>query len=143
MKTRIIQATNNDMNWGKFFVGQFDTDEWMVPCAYPEGTENPSVMAARGMHQHQYMVVDLETKEGGIFDLGGMPVIDLDTKHQVWVCPMYSPFLGWLSDQYKEWLLRNDGRSYSLFMDNLPPSVNLPDAEFSMAGYRRRGVTAP
>lgn len=136
MRTRIIQVTNDDKNWGKFLVGQFDINEWQVPCAYPEGSTT-SVMRARGMHEHQYLVMDLETKEGGIFGLNGMPVIDLDTKHQVWVCPMYSPFLGWLSAQYKEWLARNDGRSYRLFMDNLPASVNLPDAEFAMVGYRR------
>ncbi len=50
-------------------------------------------------------------------------------KHQLWVCPMYLPFLTWLYNQDLTDL------------DKLPKVVQFTDedAEGAMAGYRRSG----
>jgi hypothetical protein len=65
------------------------------------------------------IVMDLQTGEGAIFRPGGYAHADLE-KHQVWVCPMFEPFLEWLYKQNRHAL------------DALPRMVELPDAEFYM-----------
>jgi hypothetical protein len=136
MKTKIIQVTNNDLNWGKFLVGEFDEREWDVPCAFPEGS-TISMMRARGMHKDQYLVLDLETKEGAVFGLTGSSRADLNDKHRIWVCPMYEPFLEWLYASYRDYL-SHIGTNLD-WLERLPASLDLKDAEFAMAGYRRQG----
>ena len=69
----------------------------------------------------------LQTGEGAMFRPGGSPAADLD-KHAVWVCPLFQPFLAWLYEQDLTDL------------DALPAHVELPDAEFAFAGYRRPGL---
>lgn len=129
MQTRIIEATNGDpdhgayANWGKFCVARMDT-EWArrsVPCP----TGGP-LLSAIGWTLDHLWVLDLQTGEGAFFKPGGYAPADLQ-KHKVWVCPLFEPFLVWLYEQDLSDLA------------TLPDHVQLPNAEFSMVGYRRPG----
>ncbi len=116
-----MEATNNDQNWGKFVIMRFD-NEWQEKSAFTDH----SLLREVGWHPKNIIVMDLQTGEGGRFLPGGLAAADLD-KHKIWVCPMYEPFL--------EWLYRQDLTD----LNKLPNSVNLPNAKFAMAGYRRQG----
>jgi hypothetical protein len=122
MKTKIIEATNGPQNWGKFLVGEFDS-EWEVSSMVSLGR---SLLRSRGHHEQERLVLDLETGEGAIFSLGGMASADL-AKHKIWVCPLFEPFLTWLYDQPVD-------------LNLLPAHIDLPDAPFSVDGYRRKGA---
>lgn len=101
MQTKFIEATDGGgFNWGKFAVCRF-TD---------------------------IVVLDLQTCEGAIFSPGGYAKNDLNGKHQIWVCPMYEPFLTWLYTQDLSDL------------DALPSLVDLGDVPTAMRGYRRTGA---
>jgi len=121
MQTKFIEATNNEKNWGKFLVFRFDT-EWEYKSAFT----GKSLLREVGWGADNIVVLDLQTREGAGFRPGGLASADLD-KHKVWVCPMYEPFLSWL---YRQDLTD---------LNKLPDSVNFPDAEFAMSGYRRKG----
>lgn len=127
MHVKFIEATNKDMNWGKFVVCRFDKDEWERRSAIDPGR---SILATRGWSPDNIWVLDLETREGAAFKPGGLAAADLQ-KHKVWVCPLYQPFLEWLYTQD----LSDLGR--------LPAMVNLPEAPFAMYGHRRPGTSAP
>jgi hypothetical protein len=73
------------------------------------------------------IVFDLQTCERASFRPGGNAKYDLD-KHKIWVCPLFEPFLCWL---YKQQL--DDFTA-------LPGHIDLADAPFAMAGYRRNGL---
>lgn len=122
MQVKFIEVTNNDQNWGKFFVARFDKDEWGYQSQFGKG----SLLREVGWGPDNIIVFDLQTREGAGFRPGGLASADLD-KHQVWVCPMYQPFL--------EWLYQQDLTDLS----KLPASLNLPNAPFALAGYRRKG----
>lgn len=121
MQTKFMEATNQNKNWGKFLIFRFDT-EW----EYKSSFTGRSLLREVGWGQDNIVVLDLQTREGGGFRPGGLASADLD-KHKIWVCPMYEPFL--------TWLYRQDLTDLS----KLPDSIDLPDAEFAMAGYRRKG----
>lgn len=125
MKTKIIEASNG-FNWGKFLVGQFDS-EWERRPALEE-TKLPLLTAVGWTEQHR-VVLDLQTGEGGIFFAvpSGYPTADLE-KHKVWVCPLFEPFLGWLYQQDLS------------DVERLPSNVLLPDAPSALSGYRRSGT---
>jgi hypothetical protein len=80
-----------------------------------------------GWDSRHIIVFDLQTCEGAAFRPGGNAHYDLD-KHQIWVRPLFEPFLEWL---YKQPQL-ND-------LTALPDCIDLADAPFAMAGYRRNG----
>lgn len=123
METKIIEATNGPMNWGKFCVCRF-REEWQAPCAI-----NPSpqgLLRQIGWDNGMIWVLDLQTREGAAFRPGGLARADLN-KHQIWVCPLFEPFL--------EWLYEQDLRD----LDKLPAHIDLPDAPFHLRGYRRPG----
>lgn len=127
MKTVIIEATNaahGGINWGKFLIGRFDT-EW----GYRSVIDKRPLVAGRGWSPTDLLVLDLQTGEGTIFSPKGYAKADLD-KHQIWVCPMFEPFLTWLYAQD----LTN--------LDALPVVVHL-DAPSELAGYRRGREGAP
>jgi hypothetical protein len=128
MEVKIIEA-GNGFNWGKFLVMRPDENEWARGSAVPiaESGLPPvrSLLAARGWAPYHIIVFDLETNEGASFTPGGLASADLN-KHQIWVCPMYEPFLEWL---YKQDLTE---------LSKLPDYVHL-DAPSAMAGYRRPG----
>src|SRR4051812_11461672 len=137
MQTKIIQATQRaEFNWGKFLVGKF-FEEWTVAAAFPEG-ETRSMMSLRGWHEHQYLVLDMETKEGAVFGLNGMAKADLRDKHKIWVCPMYEPFLEWLNLNYRAYWAEHGGvKAYKYWIDTLPDRVVLNTDVGDIAGYRR------
>jgi hypothetical protein len=126
METKIIEATNGPWNWGKFMVTRLDPGE-------AEWDKRSQVSGDRWLRAawapNTLLVVDLETGEGVMVNPGGSVHADLE-KHQVWVCPLFEPFLGWL---YKQDIQD---------LQALPDLVDLPDAEFQMAGYRRPGPAA-
>jgi len=121
MKTKIIEAVeNSQFNWGKFLIGQFDTE-----FEYESVIDGRNLMRGRGWDKGHLLVLDLQTGEAAIFRGGGYAHSDLNTKHQIWVCPMYEPFLAWLYTQ--------DLTDIS----TLPAKVNLGDVPTDMRGYRR------
>jgi hypothetical protein len=122
MKMRIIEATSNNFNWGRFCVARFDS-EWTVRSSVEESV---GVLLGCGADPKHVWVLDLVTREGACFKPGGLPIADLE-KHRIWVCPLFEPFL--------EWLYKQDLSD----LDTLPAVVELPNAENAMRGYRRPG----
>jgi hypothetical protein len=136
MNTRLIEATSDGGNWGKFMVARFDR-EWARQSevsmvlrgkARPESEPaSPTPLLHRcGWAVDHLLVVDLQTGEGAIFKPGGLAGADL-LKHRIWVCPLFEPFLGWLYRQDLDDLAR------------LPEVVEL-EAPLEMQGYRREGA---
>jgi hypothetical protein len=125
MNAIFIEVTNGAQNWGKFMLAQFDAQEWARRSAVAPGQ---SLIGGRGWTPEHLLVLDLQTGEGALFKPGGLASADL-TKHRIWVCPMFEPFLAWLYEQPNP-------------MD-LPPFIDLPDAEFAFQGYRRPGPQEP
>lgn len=121
MQTKFIEVTNKSQNWGKFILIRFD-HEWEQKSAFT----GRSLLREVGWDRDNIILFDLQTGEGARFRPGGLASADLD-KHQIWCCPMFEPFLTWLYTQ--------DLSDFS----RLPDKLDLPDAEFAMAGYRRKG----
>lgn len=135
MKTRIVEAVQSKErpgNWGKFLVAVPDEERAYQSRVSPD-FPGP-LLSAIGWSGEHVWVLDLQTGEGACFRPGGAAHYDLD-KHQVWVCPLFEPFLEWL---YVQW--RQAGGRLSL--EDIPEVVELPDAEFAFAGYRRPGPEA-
>lgn len=123
MITKFIEASDaTEFNWGKFMVCRFDPGEW----ARQSEIEKRSLLLARGWTHENVLVVDLQTGEGAIFRPGGLADADLNEKHQIWVCPMFQPFLVWL---YAQDLTD---------LKALPGIVNLGNVPTSLYGYRRQ-----
>lgn len=127
MRTKLVEATNNNMNWGKFMIGQYEDHE----LAHKSAIDGRPLIASRGWDLHHFFVLDMQTGEGATFRLGGHAKYDLN-KHRIWVCPLYQPFLEYL---YQWYLDKKDPFE-------LPDLVQLPNAEFDYAGYRRPGPEA-
>ena len=123
MITRFIEATNGPQNWGKFMVGRLTREELLRESAVAPGRP---LLQQIGHNPAAILVFDLQTREGGLFVPGGIAAADLD-KHRIWVCPLFEPFLAWLYQQDLSDL------------DALPAIIDLPDAPFALAGYRRGG----
>ena len=117
----VCNTTHGGINWGKFMVGRFTSEQWN----YVSMVSRRPLLATVGWTAEHIWVGDLQTGEAAIFRPGGLAAADLD-KHRVWVCPMFEPFLTWL---YKQDL--SD-------LSKLPPLVQL-NAESALAGYRRKG----
>lgn len=132
MRTHIIEATNGEMNWGKFLIGVFD-EEWSRRPMTPGCDQGLPLLEARRWTRSDVWVCDLETREGAVFQ----PHPERDpaealAKHQIWVCPLFEPFMRWL---------------YSVPLPDivalkLPNWIDLPDAVFAFKGYRRPGQAA-
>lgn len=133
MKSKIIEVTNNQQNWGKFMVLSPDT-AWERKSLIQtldggEPSTRPLLQIIGWSRQHVW-VLDLQTGEG-IYTLPkGNAAADLD-RHNVWVCPMFEPFLSWL---YQQDIAE---------LDALPDVLNLPDAAFALYGFRRTGKRKP
>lgn len=134
METKIIEATNGKaQNWGKFLVGRFTT-EWsarstvMAEWNASQGRDETTTLLLReiGWNPQAIWVLDLQTCEGAAFKPGGLARADLN-KHRIWVCPLFEPFLAWLYQQDLKDLQK------------LPDCIDLPNAAFDFAGYRRPG----
>lgn len=130
MFTKFVEATNGEKNWGKFMVLRFGHTEHTHASAlgaqFPE-LDGASLLATTGWSPRHIIVFDLQTGEGARFLPGGYAHADLN-KHKVWVCPLFEPFL--------EWLYRQDLTDLS----TLPAHIDLPNAPFEFAGYRRKGT---
>ncbi len=123
MKVKFIEAQDGTaFNWGKFMLCRFDEAEW----AYRAQIDGHHLLAGQGWSPEHVLVLDLATGEGAIFCPKGLATYDLNEKHQIWVCPMYEPFLVWLYGQDTSDL------------DALPGMVNLGDVPTSLSGYRRK-----
>lgn len=124
MNCKIIEATNG-FNWGKFALLRFDR-EWTTRSEI----DGSNLLHGRGWTGSHVFVMDLQTGEGGMFGPWGYSTADL-TKHCIWVCPMFEPFLEWL---YKQ---------HPFELENLPPLVNLDPDETAIHsalwGFRRPG----
>lgn len=127
MVTKFIECTEpTGFNWGKFMLARFTLDEWHARSAVDKG----HLIRQRGWSPDHTLVFDLQTGEGFLTPTNGLPRADLN-KHQVWVCPMFEPFLVWL---YKQ--------PQPLDFDSLPSHVVLPEGTpTAMSGYRRPGPT--
>jgi hypothetical protein len=136
VKTRIIEATSAG-NWGKFLVARF-TDEWKIRSgisnvlpgkARPrdEPPDRLPLLRRVGWHERHLLVLDLQTGEGAIFLPGGLASADLN-KHEIWVCPLFEPFLAWL---YQQDLSDLDAVPAVVEIEGIPPQL---------AGYRRQGL---
>lgn len=105
MRTRYFEAISAEGNWGKFMLGQFDADEIAAQSALPDEAGVPvgSMIQGRGWAPGKHwFVMDLQTGEGAYFALGGLADYDLDNKHNIWVCPLFRPFLRWLYARFNE-----------------------------------------
>lgn len=89
-----------------------------------------SLLRRIGWGPEHLWVQDLQTGEGLMLRAGGSAHADL-CKHQVWVCPLFEPWLAWLYAQL------HGRRDILATLKELPQVVYLPDAEFAFAGYRR------
>lgn len=157
------QSLSSGFNHGKFLVGLFDADERDRYCAVdahvrardPHDPMNPwpsyaaaspsRLLSRCGWSPQHVFVMDLQTGEGAMFSPGGSPSADL-TKHQVWVCPMFEPFLGWLYEHIAKGDVAKAvkgeaawGVNVKSWFDGLPEIVELPDAPCEMYGFRRPG----
>lgn len=132
MKYTFIEVTNGLQNWGKFMVAKWDESDWERPSAV--GSQVVSGLGAGLLHligenRRCVWVIDLQTGEGARFLPGGYAGADL-TKHKIWVCPMFEPFLEWF---YAHPEHHEDPTT-------LPAHVDLEDAPFEMSGHRRPGA---
>jgi hypothetical protein len=128
MNTKIVEATNG-ANWGKFLIGWFDLVEWARHSAILPGDDDlsqHSLLSLGGWSPEHFLLLDLDTGEGGLFRHRGLADQDLAKKH-VSVGPMCEPFLDWLYNQPLD-----DVRSL-----NLPKVVTL--ANDRPASGRRAG----
>lgn len=119
-----VQDIGVPLNWGKFMVGVPDL-EWAARSEIDPETPYPLLQQIGWTPEHIW-VFDLQTGEAAIFRPGGSARADLE-KHRVWVCPLFEMFLTWLYRQNINTL------------HTLPRIVALPDAQFSINGYRRLG----
>ena len=100
MKTKIVEATNEHFNWGKFLVGVPDTEwERKVEVDGDPGRGHDRLLARCGWSDRHIWVLDLQTGEGAYFLPTGMASADIQ-KHAIWVCPLFEPFLEWLIHVY-------------------------------------------
>lgn len=132
MKSKFVEASHSlegAGNWGKFMIARFTEEEWARRSAMPDA-HGQRLLSGRGWALAHVMVFDLQTGEGAMFRPGGLASSDLN-KHKIWVCPLFEPFLAW----FYQWCRANPGT----WWDDLPQIVALPDAEFSLFGFRRPG----
>src|SRR5262245_60038740 len=99
METKFIEATNGPNNWGKFMLGRFTLDEWRIRSVIAGDVESRGLLGGRGWTSNHVLVLDLQTGEGAMFRPPGSVTADLNDKHQIWVCPLFEPFLEWLYKQ--------------------------------------------
>jgi hypothetical protein len=131
VKTKIIegvQSVATPGNWGKFLLGVPDS-EWEYESRIDPGGSLPLLRKVGWTPEHLW-VLDLQTGEGAFFLPGGFAPADLN-KHQIWVCPLFEPFLEWVYARYRE--------NPRIDIGDLPDVAELPDAPFALSGYWRPG----
>lgn len=135
MKTYHFEARQgpHGPNWGKFMIG-IPGGEWAWQSEVEPGFP---LLRTLGWGPEHIWICDLQTGEGFFIRPGGSAHADLE-KHAVWCCPLFEPWLEWLYGRLRETGIEG--------IADLPRVVDLPDAEFAFAGYRRPGpdqVTIP
>jgi hypothetical protein len=120
-------------NHGKFMVGVLD-EEWAWLSGVDEGRPLMQACGWWGAATDRIWVFDLQTGEGCFLHPGGSAHADL-AKHRVWVCPLFEPWLTWLYEQLRGCAAED----IPARLGELPRVVDLPGAEFALAGYRRPG----
>jgi hypothetical protein len=145
LRTCIVEATNGP-NWGKFLVGLFGGEEWSRQSVLSDSGVSLLTQIGHDATVPLVFVLDLQTSEGAVFtpptrldhtdaqwaELARICAANDLSKHQVWVCVLFAPFLAWLYTR----------KSF----DDLPARVAL-DAPFAMRGHRhmrlvsRQGAT--
>lgn len=129
-----VQSKDTARNHGKFLVGRMDKGEWEYRSQVDPGRPLLSVCGWPG---NFLWVMDLQTGEGIYVQPGGSARADLN-RHQVWVCPMFEPFLEWLYAYFK-----GQFQSIEAGLEDiqaLPALVALDCPEKSaLSGYRRPG----
>lgn len=123
MISRFIEASHGDGgNYGKFIVLRFDKRESQIKTRLPGHTGHPlfTFAGARKLNPKTTFVFDLQTGEGAAFYIGdkGGARIAL-SQRDIWVCPLYLPFLNWLWGQDMSDITK------------LPRYVDLSGAEFA------------
>ncbi len=124
-------------NWGKFGVGRWTRQELAEKTQYP-GCEGQRIASLHGWGGDHVWLFDLQTGESARFYLNNPRPVDVRSQlrtHQIWVCPMFEPFMVWLWNHVTvaglDW------------WDTLPRTVELPaDTPFDVAGHRRPGPNA-
>lgn len=130
MHCQIVEYTNG-FNWGKFIVGQPDEKEWARLSLLPDPSSGFTPLLQQiGQGPNDLWILDLQTCEGAMFRPDGNAKADLD-KHQIWVCPMYEVFLGWLYSHPEHW---DDVRTIPSLIEDTSPECM---ASSGMRGYRR------
>lgn len=135
MDMKFVEAVHgpDGGNWGKFAIGRFTAEEWNCRSAVPEAGGQRLVSSRGWSFSGHVMVFDLQTGEGAMFHPGGVAGADLN-KHKIWVCPLFEHFLTWLYEHVSQLA--------ETWWQDLPALVELPDAPFDFAGYRRPGPKA-
>jgi len=116
MRSQFIEATQGQTSWSQFQVQQLDPVDW----AHQSEVSQSHLLASQGHDPNILFVMDLETCEGVIYSPNGDARSFL-RKHQVWVSPLFGPFLNWLSDQMR--LSRAAGTPFDVCA--LPSLINL------------------
>jgi len=127
VETKFIEAEHPGGlgNWGKFMLAKFTPEEWQRQSAV-----TGSFLRGRGWDREHLLIFDMQTGEGAMFRHGGLASADLK-KHAIWVCPLFPYFL--------EWLYGQDVTDLS----KLPSLVEIPHAEFALAGRRHGEAVRP
>jgi hypothetical protein len=140
MKTMFLEAGHGPAapgNWGKFMIARYEPHELTEPTRYPGCEGRQGIVNQRGWAGDHFWVLDLVTGEGVRFHVGAVPEIDAHNaleEHPVWVCPLFEPML--------VWLFKFVGGRPETWWDELPRTIDLPDAPFQLYGYRRSGTCA-
>lgn len=131
MDTRFLEA-GNGFNWGKFLLGRYDGREWVEQSADPTMPAEFStpLVALQGWSREHLWILDLATREGAVFVLGGLAKADLN-EHRIHVCVLFEPMLEWLYEFHRE--------HAETWWEDLPRFIELPDAPAAVQGYRRPG----
>ena len=135
MRRAFIEASNNQVNYGKFAIFAPDVADHTYTCALPGYDTRRLLSWACGWTADDVLIVDLQTGEGARFDpIYGRhrdsAAADLN-RHRIWVCPLFAPFL--------TWLYAFTGQHGLDWFNHLPAYIDLPDAPTDTAGYRRPG----
>lgn len=133
MKTKLIEATCQELNYGKFMLARMESIEWSRPAEIMPGLASYSLLRSIGWSPERLLVFDLQTCEGACFLPGGHAKADLEN-HRIWVCPMFEPFL--------EWVYRNVPDQF-FDIETLPNIIELGESALKHCAFRGRRRLGP
>ena len=124
MKTRIIEATSDQIFWSTFLVGVFDMERRYKSCV--DGS-----MVLRSYSPRDIFILDIQTREGAVFAPHGLADVDIE-RTAIYTGPLFKAFLHWIRAQFREGLSLND----------LPKHVEVPLTEAQEAQRQEGPMTA-